>query len=169
VDIAVVDAGVNLKAHVITMDGAFIGSINIPIKKLTLPSLFRMRPKTLHRWPSLVRSCSASVMLLADGSSFSLGRSTGLCYKAVRGGEREPGSAIREARMAGQTLEAWIGREVSLHLWKSDDLGTEPLAAVLRGVDSFGVTVEDLQQPHLTFYPWSTVREILLRQDQGNG
>ena len=71
--------------------------------------------------------------------------------------------------MAGQTLEAWIGREVSLHLWKSDDLGTEPLAAVLRGVDSFGVTVEDLQQPHLTFYPWSTVREILLRQDQGNG
>src|SRR4051812_35695979 len=91
-DIAVVDAGGNLKAHVIRMDGAFIGSINIPIKKLTLPSLCRMRPKTLHRWSSLVRSCSTSVMLPADESSFSLGRSTGLCYKAVRGGERDRGA-----------------------------------------------------------------------------
>ena len=70
--------------------------------------------------------------------------------------------------MAGETLEAWIGREVSLHLWKSDDLGTEPSVAVLRGVDSLGVTVESPQQTRLTFYPWSTLREILLRQEQGS-
>lgn len=71
--------------------------------------------------------------------------------------------------MAGEMLEAWIGREVSLHVWKSDDLGTEPLTSVLRGIDSFGATVEGLQQRRLTFYPWSTVREIVLRQDLGSG
>jgi hypothetical protein len=71
--------------------------------------------------------------------------------------------------MAGEMLEAWIGREVSLHLWKSDDLGTEPLVTVLRGVDSFGTTVEGSQQGSFTFYPWSTVREIVLRQDRGSG
>lgn len=64
--------------------------------------------------------------------------------------------------MAGETPEAWIGQEVLLHVWKSDDLGTEPRTAVLQGIDSFGVTVEGLQQRHLTFYPWSTVREIVL-------
>jgi hypothetical protein len=70
--------------------------------------------------------------------------------------------------MAEETPEAWIEREVQLHVWKSDGLGTEPRTAVLRGVDSFGVTVEDRQQGCLTFYPWSTVREIVLRQDQGS-
>ncbi len=67
--------------------------------------------------------------------------------------------------MAGETLNAWIGQEVSLHLWKSDDLGTEPTAAVLRGVDSFGVTVDNSQQSRLAFYPWSTLREIVLKQE----
>lgn len=71
--------------------------------------------------------------------------------------------------MAGETPEAWIGQEIVLHVWKSDDLGTEPYTAVLQGIDSFGVTVEGLQQSHLTFYPWSTVREIVLRQDSGSG
>ena len=71
--------------------------------------------------------------------------------------------------MAGEMLESWIGREVSLHVWKSDDLGTEPLTAVLRGVDSFGTTVEGAQQGSLAFYPWTTVREIVLRQDPGSG
>ena len=70
--------------------------------------------------------------------------------------------------MAGETLEAWIGQEVLLHVWKSDDLGTEPQSAVLRGMDSFGVTVEGPQQRRLTFYPWSTVREILLQQEPGS-
>jgi hypothetical protein len=70
--------------------------------------------------------------------------------------------------MAGETPEAWIGQEVLLHVWKSDDLGTEPQTAVLQGMNSFGVTVESLQQRHLTFYPWTTVREIVLRQDQGS-
>lgn len=69
--------------------------------------------------------------------------------------------------MAGETLEAWIGREVVLHVWKSDDLGIEPQTAVLRGVDSFGTTVEVLQQRRVTFYPWSTVREIVLNQGSG--
>ncbi len=72
----------------------------------------------------------------------------------------------REALMAGETPEAWIGQEVLLHVWKSDDLGTEPQTAVLRGIDYFGVTVEGSQQPRLTFYPWSTVREIMLGQEQ---
>ena len=71
--------------------------------------------------------------------------------------------------MAGEMLESWIGREVSVHVWKSDDLGTEPLTTVLRGVDSFGTTVEGSQQGSLTFYPWTTVREIILRQDRGSG
>ncbi len=70
--------------------------------------------------------------------------------------------------MAGETPEAWIGQEVLLHVWKSDDLGTEPQTAVLQGMNSFGVTVESLQQRHLTFYPWTTVRETVLRQDQGS-
>ena len=70
--------------------------------------------------------------------------------------------------MAGETPEAWIGQEVLLHVWKRDDLGTEPQTAVLQGMNSFGVTVESLQQRHLTFYPWTTVREIVLRQDQGS-
>jgi hypothetical protein len=67
--------------------------------------------------------------------------------------------------MAGETLEAWIGQEVSLHVWKSADLGTEPLTSVLRGVDSFGTTVEGSQQGSLTFYPWSTIREIVLQTE----
>lgn len=71
--------------------------------------------------------------------------------------------------MAGEMLESWIGREVSVHVWKSDDLGTEPLTTVLRGVDSFGTTVEGSQPGNLTFYPWTTVREIILRQDRGSG
>ena len=71
--------------------------------------------------------------------------------------------------MAGETPEAWIGREVLLHLWKSEGLGTEPLAAVLRGIDAFGVTVESPHQRRLTFYPWSTLREIALGQDKGSG
>jgi hypothetical protein len=75
----------------------------------------------------------------------------------------------KEARMAGETPEAWIGQEVVLHIWKSDDLGTEPQTAVLQGIDSFGVTVEGLQERRLTFYPWSTVREIELGQDPGSG
>ena len=71
--------------------------------------------------------------------------------------------------MAGETPEAWIGQEVSLHLWKSEDLGTEAHTAVLRGIDSSGVTVEGSQEHDLTFYPWSTVREIMLGQNQNNG
>jgi hypothetical protein len=71
--------------------------------------------------------------------------------------------------MAGETPEAWIGQEVLLHVWKSDNLGTEPLTAVLQSIDSFGVMVEESQQRRFTFYPWSTVREIVLRQDQGSG
>ena len=71
--------------------------------------------------------------------------------------------------MAGETPEAWIGQEVSLHLWKSEDLGTETHTAVLRGIDSSGVTVEGLQEHNLSFYPWSTVREIMLGQDQDSG
>lgn len=70
--------------------------------------------------------------------------------------------------MTGETLEAWIGSEVSLHLWKSDGLGTEPCTAVLRGVDAFGVTVE-IPQRGLTFYPWSTLREITPERDGVNG
>ena len=69
--------------------------------------------------------------------------------------------------MAGETPEAWIGKEVSLHLWKSEDLGTEAYTAVLRGIDSLGVIVKGSQS--LTFYPWSTVREITLGQDQDSG
>jgi hypothetical protein len=70
--------------------------------------------------------------------------------------------------MAGETPEAWVGREVLLHLWKSDGLGTEPCTAILRGINAFGVTVESPQQHDLTFYPWSTLREIALRQDQNS-
>ena len=70
--------------------------------------------------------------------------------------------------MEGETPEAWIGQEVLLHIWRSNDLGTEPQTAVLRGIDSFGVTVEGPQQRRLTFYPWSTVREIVLGQDPGS-
>ncbi len=70
--------------------------------------------------------------------------------------------------MAGETPEAWIGQEVLLHVWRSNDLGTEPQTAVLRGIDSCGVTVEGPQQRRLTFYPWSTVREIVLGQDPGS-
>lgn len=68
--------------------------------------------------------------------------------------------------MAGESPEAWIGRGVLLHLWKSDGLGTEPCTTVLRGVNDLGVTVEDPQQRGLTFYPWSTLREITPRQDR---
>ena len=68
--------------------------------------------------------------------------------------------------MAGETPEAWIGQEVLLHLWKSDGLGTEPCTAVLQGIDTFGVTVEIPQQSDLTFYPWTTLREIALRQER---
>jgi hypothetical protein len=71
--------------------------------------------------------------------------------------------------MPGETPEVWIGQEVSLHLWKSEDLGTEAHTAVLRGIDSSGVTVEGSQEHNLTFYPWNTVREIKLRQHQDNG
>lgn len=70
---------------------------------------------------------------------------------------------------SGETLEAWVGREVELHVWKSDDLGTEPQTAVLQGMDSFGATVEVPQQRRVIFYPWSTIREIVLSQDQGSG
>ncbi|HET7478757.1 MAG TPA: hypothetical protein VFJ72_04475 [Rubrobacteraceae bacterium] len=71
--------------------------------------------------------------------------------------------------MAGETPEAWIGQEVLLHLWKSDGLGTEPCPAVLQGIDTFGVTVEDPQQSRLTFYPWSTLREISPKKDPVSG
>lgn len=70
--------------------------------------------------------------------------------------------------MAGATPEAWVGWEVLLHLWKSDGLGTEPYTTVLRGVDDLGVTVEDPQSRGLTFYPWSTLREITPLHDQGS-
>lgn len=76
---------------------------------------------------------------------------------------------IQEVQMAGETPEAWIGREVVLHLWKSDGLGTEPCEAVLRGIGALGVTVEIPQQRELTFYPWSTLREISPRQDTASG
>jgi hypothetical protein len=76
---------------------------------------------------------------------------------------------MEEVLMAGETPEAWIGQEVSLHLWKSEDLGTEAHSAVLRGIDSSGVTVEGSQGHDLTFYPWSTVREITLGQNQDSG
>lgn len=66
--------------------------------------------------------------------------------------------------MAGETPEAWIGQEVTLHLWKSDGLGTEPCEAVLRGIGPLGVTVELSQRYGLTFYPWSTLREITPHQ-----
>lgn len=69
--------------------------------------------------------------------------------------------------MVGETPEAWIGWEVLLHLWKSDGLGTETRITVLRSVNGLGVTVEDPQRPGLTFYPWSTLREITPRQDPG--
>jgi len=75
---------------------------------------------------------------------------------------------IKEAWMAGETPDAWIGHEVSLHLWKSDGLGTESCTTVLRGVNDLGVTVEDPHRRGLTFYPWSTLREITPRQDQGS-
>ena len=71
--------------------------------------------------------------------------------------------------MAGETPEAWIGQEVSLHLWKSEDLGTAAHTAVLRGIDSSGVIVEGSQEHNLTFYPWNTVREITLGQNQDSG
>ena len=71
--------------------------------------------------------------------------------------------------MAKETPEAWIGQEVSLHLWKSEDLGTETHTTVLRGIDSSGVTVEGSQEHNLSFYPWSTVREITLGQNQDSG
>ena len=45
-DIAVVDAGGNLKAHV-RMDGAFIGSINISINKAYTAIAFQMETKDL--------------------------------------------------------------------------------------------------------------------------
>ncbi|WP_237153006.1 GlcG/HbpS family heme-binding protein [Oryzibacter oryziterrae] len=45
-DIAVVDAGGNLKAF-IRMDGAFLGSIDISIKKARTARLFNMPTKTL--------------------------------------------------------------------------------------------------------------------------
>lgn len=67
--------------------------------------------------------------------------------------------------MAGETPEAWVGNEVTLHLWKSDGLGTEPYEAVLRGISTLGVTVEIPRQHELTFYPWSTLREITPRQN----
>lgn len=67
--------------------------------------------------------------------------------------------------MTGDTPEAWIGRQVMLHLWKSDGLGTEPCDALLRGIGTLGVTVEIPPQHDLTFYPWSTLREITPRQD----
>lgn len=70
--------------------------------------------------------------------------------------------------MAGETPEAWVGKEVTLHLWKSDGLGTEPCMAVLRGICTLGVTVELPQQDVLTFYPWSTLREITPRQDRAS-
>lgn len=70
--------------------------------------------------------------------------------------------------MAGETLEAWVGSEVLLHLWKSDGLGTEPCTAVLRGVDVLGATVE-IPERGLTFYPWSTLREITPSRDQAGG
>jgi hypothetical protein len=34
--------------------------------------------------------------------------------------------------MAGETPKVWIGQEVSLHLWKSEDLGTEAHSAMLK-------------------------------------
>lgn len=68
--------------------------------------------------------------------------------------------------MAGASPEAWIEQEVLLHLWKSDGLGTEPSTVVLRSIDSLGVTVKIPQQSGLSFYPWSTLREIELKQDQ---
>jgi hypothetical protein len=71
--------------------------------------------------------------------------------------------------MAGETPEAWIGQEVLLYLWKSEDLGTEAHAAVLRGIDSSGVTAEGSQGHNLSFYPWSTVREIMFGQNQDSG
>lgn len=71
--------------------------------------------------------------------------------------------------MAGTTPEAWIGRKTLLHLWKSDGLGTEPCEAVLRGVDTLGVTVKTPHQSDLSFYPWSTLREIELSQEPGSG
>lgn len=45
-DIAVVDAGGNLKAHV-RMDGAYIGSINISINKAYTSIAFQMQTKDL--------------------------------------------------------------------------------------------------------------------------
>lgn len=70
--------------------------------------------------------------------------------------------------MAGETPEAWVGSEVLLHLWKSDGLGTEPCRAVLRGVDALGVVVQ-IPERGLTFYPWSTLREIMPSQRQADG
>ena len=71
--------------------------------------------------------------------------------------------------MAGTTPAAWIGQEVLLHLWKSDGLGTEPCEAVLRGIDTLGVTVKIPQRGGLSFYPWSTLREIELSQEPESG
>lgn len=71
--------------------------------------------------------------------------------------------------MAGATPEAWIGHEVLLHLWKSDGLGTEPCTVVLQSIDTLGVTVKNPQQRGLSFYPWSTLREIEIRQDRDSG
>lgn len=62
----------------------------------------------------------------------------------------------------GETPESWIGQEVLVHLWKSDGLGTEPCKAMLEGINAFGITVKILQQGSLSFYPWSTLREISL-------
>lgn len=77
-------------------------------------------------------------------------------------------AATGEAWMVGETPEAWVGQEVLLHLWKSDGLGTEPRTTVLRGINDHGLTVEEPDRRGLTFYPWSTLREITPRQDRGS-
>ncbi len=71
--------------------------------------------------------------------------------------------------MAGETPEAWLGCEVLLHLWKSEGLGTESCTATLEGINAFGITIRIGQQGSLSFYPWSTLREISFDQEQHIG
>ena len=58
-NIAVVDAGTNLKAFT-RMDGAWLGSIDIAINKAFTAKAFDLRPKTSARTASRASNSTAS-------------------------------------------------------------------------------------------------------------
>ncbi len=62
--------------------------------------------------------------------------------------------------MAEESPESWVGKRVKVYLFNAGVPDVEDVTTHLRWIDKLGVTVDGIPGGRLSFYPWSSVRQI---------